>query len=240
MAGKKVDSSKTIAVLIQAWNEDEQLKDCLASAKLLTNNVVVNDKEVKYVEELREIAIEEVNAEWILLLDVDERLTEELAFEIKRVIKNKGFTSYKVPRKNIFGRKKWLRHGGWWPDHQTRLIKKEALRSWPKQIHSTPVIEGQQGLLTQPLLHFFHGDFQSMVSKTTLFEDIESDLLLEAGKPVRTSTFFRKFFGELYRRLIRKVGFLDGPIGIIEAIYQAFSKTITYLYLYEKKKSRPV
>ena len=77
-----------------------------------------------------------------------------------------------------------------------------------------------------------------MVEKTLLFEDIESDLLYEANKKVTIFTFFRKFLGELYRRLIKHPGFMDGTVGIIECIYQAYSKTITYLFLYEKKYIR--
>ncbi|MFO0703157.1 MAG: hypothetical protein U0525_00315 [Patescibacteria group bacterium] len=47
--------------------------------------------------------------------------------------------------------------------------------------------------------------------------------------------FFRKFYGEMWRRLIKQGGFMDGEFGILESLYQAFSKTITYLLLYEKK-----
>ncbi len=132
---------------------------------------------------------------------------------------------------------KWLKNGGWWPDHQMRLINKNFFREWPTQIHSTPKIEGQMGFLENPIIHYFHGDLEKMVEKTIIFENIESDLLHKANRPVQTSTFYRKFLGELYRRLFKRAGFLDGQIGIIESIYQAFSKTITYLYLYEKKKS---
>lgn len=239
MEGNKIKKN-SIAVLIEAWTKEKQITECIQSAKFLTDNVVWNKTSAQFVEQVRQDAINKIDAEWIFLLDADERITKELVKEIKQAVKENRFTSYRIPRKNIFGRKKWLKHGGWWPDYQTRLIKKEAFVSWPKHIHSTPVIKGQQGQLKQPLLHYFHGDFKTMVSKTVLFENIESDLLFEAEKPVTTLTFFRKFFGELYRRLIRHVGFLDGPIGIIEAVYQAFSKTITYLYLYEKKKSRSI
>lgn len=90
------------------------------------------------------------------------------------------------------------------------------------------------GLLNNPILHYFHGDIGQMVNKTMVFEDIESELLFEAERPVYTLTFFRKFFGELFRRLILNKGFMDGTIGIIESFYQAYSKTITYLFLYEK------
>ncbi|RJQ38302.1 hypothetical protein C4559_01965, partial [Candidatus Microgenomates bacterium] len=149
---------------------------------------------------------------------------------------------FKVPRKNIFAGVKWLKHGGWWPDQQIRLINKKYFISWPKRIHSTPVINGSIGYLKNSLVHYFHGDLSGMVKKTAIFEDIESDLLFHAKRSSGTGIFFRKFFAELYRRLLKNLGFLDGPFGIIESIYQAFSKTITYLFLYEKhvKKGRTI
>lgn len=206
-----------------------------------------------YVEPARAFGVEQTKTEWVFILDADERITAELAEEIEKIIiktkkflkvntnsEEKMFTYFKVPRQNIFGSKKWLKHGGWWPDHQMRLINKMYFKNWPKEIHSTPVIEGSLGFLQNPMLHYFHGDLAKMVEKTMVFENIESQLLFEAGRPVTTITFFRKFLGELYRRLIKKAGFMDGPIGIIESIYQAYSKTITYIYLYEKKNSRTV
>ncbi len=249
----------SITVVVHTYNEEENIEDCLRSAQLLSADIVLvdmgsSDRTVArakkytsqihtfphslYVEPAREFGLQKAEGSWVFILDADERITEELAQEIKKTIENTNLTSCKVPRKNMFAGRKWLRHGGWWPDPQIRLIKKSAFRSWPKEIHSTPVIEGAQGLLTKPLLHFFHGDLEGMVSKTVTFEQIEADLLYKAGRPVKTITFMRKFLGELNRRLFVKAGFLDGTVGIIESIYQAFSKTITYLYLYEKKKGR--
>lgn len=258
--------SATITVVIHTHNEEKNIKECIQSAQLLTKDITVIDMESTdrtreiakqngvtiftfpfktYVEPAREIGIKKAKSDWVFILDADERMTPELAQEIKEKIlpstsNRLQATSYKVPRKNIFGRKKWLSHGGWWPDHQIRLILKKAFHTWPDRIHSSPQIEGSVGYLDKPFLHYFHGDIQNMVDKTTIYEQIESQLLYEAEKPVQTSTFFRKFLGELYRRLIKQQGYLDGTVGIIESMYQAYSKTITYLYLYEKKKSRTV
>ena len=249
----------SITVVVHTHNGEKNIEDCLKSAQLLTADIVLVDMEstdktvshakkyasavytfpyARYVEPSRGFGIQKAQGGWVFILDDDERITQELVAEIQNAIKNTDYSSYKVPRKNMFAGKKWLRHGGWWPDPQIRLIKKSAFKSWPKEIHSTPVIEGSQGLLTQPVLHFFHGDIEGMVSKTVIFEEIEADLLYRAGRPVQTTTFARKFLGELSRRLLVKGGFLDGTVGIIESVYQAFSKTITYLYLYEKKKGR--
>lgn len=255
----------SISTIIYTYNEENNIQAAIDSAKLLGKTTIVVDSEstdatveiakkngaiayvvnhTTYVEPLREFGIKSAQSDWVFILDADERITKELAKEIRHVISNVGNglktfpTHYKVSRKNIFGKTKWLKHGGWWPDYQMRLINKKFFKAWPKEIHSAPKIEGGEGTLQEPLIHYFHGDFSSMLQKTSLFEDIESDLLFRANRAVSTLTFFRKFWGELYRRLFRNFGFLDGDIGIIESIYQAFSKTITYLFLYEKKKSR--
>lgn len=246
-----------LTVVITSYNEQEHITQCVLSAKLLTENILVLDmgspdgtvKLAKdagaqvvtiersiYVEPARMMGIARAQGDWVLILDPDERITPEVAEEVSHVLEDlhSRITYYKIPRKNIFGKAVWLKHGGWWPDYQTRLIKKSALKDWPARIHSTPLIEGECDLLTKPIVHYFHSNLTTMVEKTILFENIESDLLYKAKREVSTTTFFRKFIGEITRRLITRVGFLDGVMGWIESIYQAFSKTITYLYLYEK------
>ena len=249
-----------VTVIICTANESSNIGDCIRSATLLTRTIVVFDMQSTdntaqiasslgaqvvsvapsgYVEPVRKTAIEQAPDEWVCILDADERMTGELAQEIQSVLREPSTTHthkpthYRIPRKNIFG-STWLKHGGWYPDKQIRLIQKSALRDWPKRIHSTPEIEGTEGSLHNPILHYFHGNLTQMVAKTISYEMIESDLLYEARRPVSVATMFRKYLGELYRRLIKHQGFRDGMMGWIESIYQAYSKTITYLFLYER------
>lgn len=244
-----------ITVLIEVFNEEKNIKECIKSAKLVTNKIIVVDMESRdktifvarklgaeiysfpfsfYVEPARKFGIEKVKTDWVFILDADERVTKELAEEVLRQVQDEKITYYKIPRKNIFGKAKWLKYGGWWPDYQIRLIKKSSFIDWPAEIHSSPKIKGNGGFLKNPLIHYFHGDLEKMVAKTIIFEEKESDLLYKAGRKADVLIFFRKFFGELWRRMFANFGFLDGAFGIIESIYQAFSKTITYLLLYEK------
>lgn len=244
-----------ITAIIHTRNEEKNIVDCIKSAKILTDDIIVIDMEsedktvsfardcgvkvynfpkTNYVEPARQFGIDHASGRWVMILDADERITKELAEEIEIKISNDDCGYYTVPRKNIFSGK-WLKHGGWWPDRQIRVINKAYFKKWPEEIHSTPSIKGEGGSINNYLIHYFHGDIKKMVEKTAIFEDIESELLYKAGRPVKTLTFFRKFAAELYRRLIKKQGFLDGATGIIESIYQAYSKTITYLFLYQKK-----
>lgn len=245
-----IDSARYLTDNIQIIDMESEDKTVQIASK---NNVKIsNFPATKYVEPARKFAIDQAETDWVFILDADERMTKDLANEITNTISNfklqnsnsqssdseirQLITHFKVARKNIFGKKKWLKHGGWWPDMQIRLIYKPAFIDWPKQIHSTPKFKGIGGELENPIIHHFHGDLESMVKKTMLFEDIESDLLFNAHKKTGTLIFFRKFLGELFRRLIKERGFLDGTIGIIESIYQAYSKTITYIFLYEKQQ----
>ncbi len=248
-----------ITVIINSYNNEDHIADCIASARLLTEQVIVVDMEShdrtseiahrlgaqvhtfpqsRYVEPARMFGVNQAITDWVFILDTDERITTSLAVEIKDVLANtssKPPTHFRIPRKNMFAETAWLKHGGWWPDHQVRLIKKDALRNWPARIHATPEITGSCAALKSPLIHYFHTDISGMVKKTIIFEDIESDLLYSASRKVNVSTFFRKYLGELIRRLILRQGFRDGVFGMLESIYQAYSKTITWLYLYEKK-----
>lgn len=252
-----------ITIIINVYNEEKNIEECIESARILAGDIIVIDthssddtakiaKELgvqvvpfpysRYVEPSRVFSVQKASGPWVFLLDADERMTLELAQEIQRQISTSTHSYFKVRRKNIFSGK-WLRHGGWWPDYVVKLIDKKRLIDWPTRIHSSPLIDGTYGLLNNPLSHFFHPSLENMVTKTGIFEDIESELLYKAGKPVSTFTFFRKFFGELNRRLILKGGFMDGTYGVIESLYQAYSKTITYLMLYEKyhhKKSSAI
>jgi len=247
-----------VTVVISTANESSNIKDCLQSAKLLTDHILVIDMQSSdntqdiakaegarvlsvppsgYVEPVRKLAMVEAQDDWVCILDADERLTPELASEILGVTNLPSSVGspayYYIPRKNVFG-STWLRHGGWYPDKQIRLIRKSAFQDWPERIHSTPQIVGTSGLLTHPIVHYFHGNLTQMVTKTIKYEMIESELLFQANRPVNAMTFFRKFFGELFRRLVKHQGYRDGMMGWIESIYQAYSKTITYLFLYEK------
>ena len=256
-----------ITVVINTRNEQSNIVECIRSAKLLTNDVLVVDMhstdqtvalaksenaEVAlfdysgYVEPARLFGIKQAKSQWVFILDADERMTKELALEIQQLLESPPkttndqnlITHYRIARKNIFGDTKWLSHGGWYPDYQTRLINKDKLVDWPARIHSTPSIEGNKGHLNNPFIHYFHGNITQMVNKTIKFENVESDLLFDAGRKVNTLTFFRKNLAELFRRLIAQQGYLDGMIGWIESIYQAYSKTITYLFLFEKTNAK--
>ena len=102
---------------------------------------------VPYVEIVRNLGITKAEGKWILILDPDEKVSNELVAKIKRIILHKEADYYRLPRKNIiFG--KWIKHSRWWSDHNVRFFKKDMV-TWTETIHGVPITQGD-GLDLEP------------------------------------------------------------------------------------------
>lgn len=239
-------------------NSEEKLETALKSLKGFVDEIVVADggstdrtlaiakkygariikQTGKGYADWRNDGVRAARGEWIFYLDFDEETPANLQQEIKKTINAPESSAYAIPRKNIIlGRV--MKHGGWWPDYVKRLYKKSALRRWEGDLHEEPIFEGSIGHLKNPIIHYKHDHLSEMIKKTDKWSEIEARLLLESNHPQMTWwRFFRIMFTELLYRLFWKLGFLDGTEGVIYAIYQMFSKFITYGKLWEMQKHR--
>jgi glycosyltransferase involved in cell wall biosynthesis len=243
-----------ISAIIPAKNEEKMISDAIKSLSWCDEIIVINDgstdNTVKISKELGAVVVEcEQNGidfskprnmgrdvakgEWLLYVDSDERVTEVLKGEIENVISNSTLSAYSLPRRNNFlGHD--MKYGGWWPDRVMRLIRKESLIKWEGKLHEQPKIKGETGELAKPLYHITHRSLSEMIEKTNKWSLVEAKLLFNAGHPPMTWwRFLSAGFREFWSRGVRKLGFLDGPVGVIEIFFQTFSRMITYAKLWE-------
>jgi len=246
-----------ISGIVLVKNEEGLISDCLESLSWVDEIIVVDngctdktveiakDKGAKIVKSLkgsfsdrRNFGAKEAQGEWLFYLDVDERVTPLLRKEIEETLKNGAYAAYAISRKNILlGHE--MRWGGWWPDYVLRLMKKDALIGWEGELHEQPKIKGTVGKLNNPLTHFSHRSLSEMVAKTNEWSEIEARLLFESGHPKMVWwRFISVAFREFWFRGIKKMGFLDGTAGVIEIVYQMFSRMITYAKLWEMQNEK--
>jgi len=249
-----------ISAVIIARNEEEMIKGALSSLSWVDEIIVVDqgseDGTRKIAREFgarvvvhewkgaakfaraRNIGAEKARGEWIIYIDADERVTKELRKEIQIVIReNKDFSFYAIPRENIiFG--KVFKHGGFWPDYVKRLFRKEKLKKWQGELHEEPLVEGDIGYLKSPLRHLKHESLSEMVEKTNMWSEIEADLMYKAGHPrMNVVRFISAMIREFWHRMIKGLAFLDGAEGIMMAIYQVYSRFISYAKLWERQEN---
>jgi (heptosyl)LPS beta-1,4-glucosyltransferase len=149
----KDDPTLMLKAVILTLNEERHIAACIDSLRWTEGIVVVDsfssDNTVELARQAgaeviqhrfenysqqRNVALENVAAEWIFFVDADERATPALGTEIREVIARQDKAGWWVPRHNyIFGHR--MRGAGWWPDHQLRVLRRDqrALRPPPRR-----------------------------------------------------------------------------------------------------------
>jgi hypothetical protein len=228
--------NKTISaiILIGGKYDKELLENCLNSVSWANEVIKIDTDKLKgSFSDWRNLGAKKANSEWLLYIDADETVSAKLKDMILEVIGSDEFAAYAIPRRNIFlGHE--MHWGGWSPDFVVRLIKKDKLKGWFGKLHEQPEITGTICHLKEPLIHESHRNLSDMVEKTNQWSEIEAKLLYDSGHPkMNIFRFFSAGFREAWYRGIVKLGFLDGTTGVIEIIYQTFSRLITYSKLWE-------
>lgn len=250
---KKTD----ISAIVITKNEDKMLKGCLSCLGFCAEIIIVDsgstDKTLaigkkfgaKICQEKtnnfarkRNLGAEKAQGRWLFYLDADERLGKKLQAEIQQAVAGSRYSAFKLPRLNLFFGKA-LAHGGWYPDWRTSLIKKEKLVEWFGIIHESPRIDGLVGRLTNHLVHLGHPSISDGFQKSGQWTGLEAKLLAQANhKPVGIANLAYPPLKEFYRRVIANRGFLDGQVGWLEGVIQAFNKFLVYAQLWELQQKK--
>jgi hypothetical protein len=162
-------------------------------------------------------AIGQAAGDWILSLDADEEVTPGLADEVRAAVRSPEAQAYSMPRSNLFlGR--WMRHGGWYPDRQVRLFRRESgsFKLVPLHEHFEPADPSARiGMLRNPLLHYTYPTVRDFIDRADLYATIEAQAGGRKPSMLRLLTAFPLKFLETY---VYKSGWRDGMHGLIASL----------------------
>ena len=178
---------------------------------------VVQRPFVNFAEQ-RNLALDDaraLGAEWVFFIDADERVTPELASEIRRVVGDGPTAGWWVPRYNyIMGRR--MRGGGWYPDHQLRLLRAERARYDPaRAVHEIVILDGPAGYLQAHLIHYNYDTLAQFQAKQGRYQALEAGVLYGQGVRPRPWTYLSMPLREFWRRYVQLQGYRDGWVGLL-------------------------
>lgn len=212
----------------------DDLKNQLKNNKNI--NLIKINRNIPYVELIREELKKYCEHEYILYLDPDEILSSEL----KQVLTNnlKNYDYFLIPRKNIiFG--KWIKNSRWWPDYQARLFKKNAC-IWPKEIHIQPQTKGKEFKIEPKeelaIIHYNYNNLDEYFEKYLRYAKFESNEYIKNRKDISLQETIKKGISEFISRFFANKGYQDGMHGFVLSFLQMFYYFIVYFYYWEKKK----
>jgi len=162
----------------------------------------------------RQAALDTLNAEWVLFVDADERVTSALRQEIQRVLANPQAAGYWIPRRNVIVGKE-IHGGGFFPDYQLRLFRRAGARYVVERaVHEIVQVDGPEAMLQEPLLHYNYDSWQQFYAKQTRYAMYEAEILAARGIRPRPHNFVLQPLREFRRRFVTLKGYRDGWHGL--------------------------
>jgi glycosyltransferase involved in cell wall biosynthesis len=249
---------KTLSVVLATFNEERNLASCIESLRDIADEIIIvdgssTDRTVeiarKYKAKVKittnkpnfhvnkQMAIDMATKDWVLQMDADEHVSDELKKEIRVVLDHgEKFSGYWMPRKNWFINR-FLLKGGQYPDYTLRLYKRGKGRLPQKDVHEQAVVDGEVGYLKGALLHYPYRNFKHYLDKWNLYNNLFAN---QIKKEESKKNIFSKIFSGLDYLLIKPVywflltflrhkGFMDFWAGFVFSFFSALRFPFSYL-----------
>jgi glycosyltransferase involved in cell wall biosynthesis len=236
-------------------NEEARLRACLESVAWADEIVVVDaeseDKTIQIAREFTEqvvvrpwpgfatqknFGLDLARGDWILSLDADEEVSPELREEIARILADPAAgDGYALPRKNIYwGR--WVRHGGLYPDWQTRLFRRGRARFVERDVHESVRVAGRVGRLRGALLHRSYRDMADFLARADRYSTLAAQEWVRSGRPARARDLVLRPVGRFLGMYVLRLGCLDGWRGLLLATLYAYYVGMRAAKIFESAK----
>lgn len=236
---------------IAVFNEEKNLEACLSSVRDIAGEIVVvdggsTDATIEIAKRFRatiiqtdnpaifhinkQKALDACHGDWILQLDADEVVPEDLKTEIIGTINNKQEASngFYIPRKNYF----WghfMKKGGQYPDYVIRLVRRDKAKFPCKSVHEQIEVDGEVEYLKHPMLHYTNRTRTEYWKKADIYTSLTAKSLTA---PKSFGSYFVYIFWKplmtFFNIYIRHKGFVDGLTGFEFALYSGLHWAIAY------------
>lgn len=242
-----------ITATIIAYNEADNITDCIASVQQVCDEVlvVVDTKTTDNTAELAEaagarifhqdylgdgpqkaVAVPHASNDWILSIDADERLDEDAVAAIRSLtLDDNSQDAYAVRRKNFVG-DHWIKAAGFYPDYVIRLYHRERAGYVPKKGHAYVRAERVKQLPVH-LIHTTYNDYSHWIERINTLSSRDAWAMYEKGK--RPSSIAPLFHASVafIRKFIFKGGIFQGVDGLTVTLTTVFRTYFKYLKLLE-------
>lgn len=254
-AKKGFDVSRAqVSLVIVAQNEERTIGRVIDAAGPICNEIILVDsgstdktKEIAADKGARVVhqdwlgyarqknfAMDLAQFDWILSLDADEIFTPALQAELLELIESPQmakFDGYKIPRVLYIGESA-ITHGGFYPDAQLRLIKKDAGRFGERLVHEAIKMEGPCRVLKNHMDHYSYKNIEEFAAAMDKYARLSAQEFFQRGNYAWRASALNMFINPCWtflQRFFLRGGFLDGALGLrLAVIYSDYVRRKSY------------
>lgn len=248
-----------LSVAIITFNEENNIERCIKSVWNIADEILIVDSfstdktkeialsypKVRFIEhpfeghiQQKNFALQEAKNEWVLSLDADEVLSDELRLAIDFAMEKEDVDAFQFNRLNNYCGH-WVRHGGWYPDTKVRLVQKSNAEWRGENPHDRlEVLKGNNIVhLEGDLLHYSYNTAEDHYRQIEYFGTIASKAAFEKGKRTNRLMIYLKSGFQFIKGYLLKGGFRDGKTGYLIAKRSAYATFVKYSKLLELQKN---
>lgn len=246
----------SLAILILTKNEEDNIVDVIRNAKTCTDEVVIidsgsTDQTVSLAERegasvafrawdgdfsaQRNFALTQTQADWVLYVDADERITPTLKDAIRHIVQKGALdTQYAIKRKSVaFG--VTFNHGVLNPDRVLRMFPRNKV-TWVNKVHEHPECPLPKKNLPGYFEHYAYVDWHEWEEKLCLYTTIWAQDAFKRGKRTSLPGILLHSIGGFFKMFVLRKGFLDGWIGSYLCCTHFFYTMLKYIKLHELQR----
>lgn len=252
-----MEKIKDLTVLVTTLNEERNIRDCLRSvpfagsifvvdsgstdntvsaAREFTSRVVAHPYE--YPARQKNWALKQIETEWVLILDADERVSPELAARMPSLVADVAADGFDIKRRSYFFGK-IINHCGWDRDYVLRLFRTRKGLYPDIRVHEAIQIQGLVRRVNEPIYHHTYNSFEQYREKSERYTTWAAQDLYDRGAKASWWKIRFKPCARFFRQYFLQAGFLDGREGFILCRLSAHSVFMKYAKLWEMNKKAP-
>ena len=215
-------------LVVDSFSTDDTVEVCREyGARVIQHEYLNSAKQKNW-------AVPQCRHEWVLQIDSDEVLSDELRHEIENIVNvvPPETHAFRMARRNhMLGR--WIRFGGTFPDYQIRLIRRDFARWREREVHAHINVPGEIDTLRHHILHYDIPSIAKPLRNLDRYTRYEADELRKNGHAFRWHHLLLRPPGVFLYRFIWLQGFRDGWRGLIVCAYWSIYVFLTRAKLWE-------
>jgi glycosyltransferase involved in cell wall biosynthesis len=239
-----------LSAVVVVHDEEAQLAECLTLLRFVDELVVVLDRctdrsreiALSFTDRLiegaweregsrRHAGIDICQSEWIVEIDADERVTTELAVEIRQTVEGSTAAWHLIPVDNYIGGRlvRWGWGGSFGKGAYAGLYRKGAKGWGDQRVHPTVTLSGPQGPpLVNRLVHRVDRNISDMLARLDRYSTARARDLRDSGNIGTYRRNLRRIPTRFWKCYIGRHGYREGPYGFLIALCAALYPILSY------------